>query len=186
MKRSQSDLGAALYRALLRVEQTEALDSVADRVAHAVARALRPGSLKDLLAGRWLGHSLHPLLTDFADGAWIGASFLDLFGPRGSDPAAQRLVGFGLLACVPTVLSGLPEWVDGDARERRVGLAHMGTNASAILLYSSSYLARRRAKTLPAILLGIAGGVVAFVDGYVGGHLSHTRGVGVGDYVPTR
>ncbi len=186
MKLSESTLGMALYRTLLRVERAEALDPTADRMANGAGRLLRAAGVKDLLAGTWLGHSFHPLLTDFAEGGWMGASLLDLFGPRGSARAAQRLLGFGLLASVPTVLSGLAEWADTHGRERRVGLLHLATNASAILLYASSYLARRRRRDIPAVLLGVAGGVVALIDGYVGGHLSHTRGVGVGDFVPER
>lgn len=43
------------------------LDSVAERIGPIVGR-LETGPLKDLLSGTWLGHLLHPVLTDVTDG----------------------------------------------------------------------------------------------------------------------
>ncbi len=172
--------GNRLHRLLKRVEHEPALDPLAERLAGAAGATLGEGGVRNFLSGTWLGHALHPVLTDFADGAWMAGSFLDLFGPRGAAPAAQRLVGFGLLAAVPTGLTGMAEWAGTDDNERRVGLLHAGTSTAAFGLYACSYLARRRGKRLEGVLLGLAGGVVAFMDGYVGGHLSLVLGVGVG------
>ncbi|MDP8976515.1 MAG: Rieske 2Fe-2S domain-containing protein [Actinomycetota bacterium] len=169
-----------LHRLLKRVEHNPALEPLAERLAGAATAALGRGRARNFLSGTWLGHALHPVLTDFADGAWMAGSFLDLFGPRGAAPAAQRLVGFGLLAAVPTGLTGMAEWAGTDDNERRVGLLHAGTSTAAFGLYACSYLARRRGKHLEGVVLGLAGGVVAFIDGYVGGHLSLVLGVGVG------
>jgi nitrite reductase/ring-hydroxylating ferredoxin subunit len=162
------------------VEHNRALEPLAERLAGATSGALDRSGSRNLLSGTWLGHALHPVLTDFADGAWMAGSFLDLLGPRGAAPAAQRLVGFGLLAAVPTGLTGMAEWAGTDDNERRVGLLHAGTSTAAFGLYACSYLARRRGKHLRGVMLGLAGGVVAFMDGYVGGHLSLALGVGVG------
>ncbi len=172
--------GNRLHRLLGRVEGNSALDAVADRLAGPVATRRRPSGAKGLLTGTWLGHAFHPVLTDFADGSWMACSFLDLFGPRGAAPAAQRLVGFGLVAAVPTALTGLAEWSDTEGNERRVGLLHLGTSTAAFALYGCSYLARRRHKHSAGVLLGVLGGVVAILDGYVGGHLTLALGVGVG------
>ncbi|HSH58699.1 MAG TPA: Rieske 2Fe-2S domain-containing protein [Acidimicrobiales bacterium] len=172
--------GNRLHRLLKRVEHNREIEPLVERLAGAVTAALDRGGARNALSGTWLGHALHPVLTDFADGAWMGASFLDVFGPRGAAPAAQRLVGFGLLAAVPTGLTGLAEWVGTDDNERRVGLLHAGTSTAAFGLYACSYLARRRGRHLEGVVLGVAGGVVAFMDGYVGGHLSLVLGVGVG------
>src|SRR5436305_10140168 len=78
--------------------------------AKAVARAIHGVVLKgglatrwlaDLLHGTWLGHPLHPLLTDFTISAWSFGSFLDLVGlSRRSRPArraADVLIGTGVL-----------------------------------------------------------------------------------------
>ena len=56
-----------------------------------------------MLRGEWLGHALHPTLTDVTLGTWTSATLLDLFGGRDSSAAAQRLIGTGLLAAGPMV-----------------------------------------------------------------------------------
>ena len=170
--------GNRLHRLLRRVEDDQALDPVAERVTGAAAGALGRGG-KELLTGSWLGHALHPVLTDFADGAWMAASFLDVFGPKSAAPAAQRLVGFGLLAAVPTAATGVAEWADTADNERRVGLLHVLTSSTAFLLYGCSYVARRRGRRRAGVVVGVLGGLVAIADGYVGGHLTLALGVGV-------
>lgn len=57
----------------------------ADRVGELLQKihlaVLRPLPLvKDLLHGTWLGHALHPLITDVPAGALTAALFLDLIG----------------------------------------------------------------------------------------------------------
>ena len=172
--------GNRLNALLRRVEAAEALDPLAERLARVVTPSPRGAAVRPILTGTWLGHAVHPVLTDFADGAWMAASFLDLFGPPHSAAAARRLVGFGLLCAVPTALSGLGEWSDTRGRERRVGLLHAATSSAAISLYGCSYLARRRSRHLAGVALGTVGGLVAIADGYVGGHLTLALGVGVG------
>ena len=176
---TEPSLGDRLLALLGRVESAGALDPLADRVAGATAGLSWPSDVKRLLAGNWFGHAIHPVLTDFADGAWMACSFLDLFGPRDAAPAAQRLAGFGLATAIPTALTGLVEWSDTEGSARRVGLLHLGTSMTAFSLYGFSYLARRRNKRAAGVLLGVLGGVVAIVDGYFGGHLTLALGVGV-------
>ena len=115
----------------------------------------------------------------------MAASFLDLFGPPGSSRAAQRLLGFGLVMAVPTYLAGLADWAETeDEAERRVGVVHLAAASTAVALYTGSYLARVGRRQRSAALLGVAGGLVALVDGYLGGHLGHVRGVTAGETVP--
>ena len=171
--------GHDLHRLLRRVEDTETLDPAAHALFRVARSTLARGPLRDVLTGTWLGHAFHPLLTDFAEGGWIAASFLDVFGPHDARHAAQRLVGFGLLAAAPTALTGLAEWADAGGKERRVGMVHAATSSAAFACYGWSYLARRRRKQVTAVAFGLIGGVIAFVDGYVAGRLSLALGVGV-------
>lgn len=120
------------------------------------------------------------MLTDFTDGPWMAASFLDLFGPEGSAPAARRLVAFGLLASIPTMMSGLADWNSTEGPTRRLGMVHAATSSLATTLYGASYVARRRGSHRAGVGLGMIGGIVAFVDGYVGGELSLVGRVGTG------
>ena len=61
-------------------ERATGLDPAADAVAQVGERLVPRGPVKDLLAGTWLGHPLHPALTDLTIGAWISAGLLDVFG----------------------------------------------------------------------------------------------------------
>ena len=172
----------ALVDALRRLEASPVLDRAARPLAAAAGRVLRSPSVADGLRGAWLGHALHPLLTDFPLGAWSSASFLDLFGGRAARPAARRLVGFGLLASLPTALSGLAERQSVPGRgARRVGVVHAAVNSAATVLYGCSWVARRRGRHGRAVALGVAGGVVATAAGYLGGHLSLVRKLGTAD-----
>src|ERR1700687_5891786 len=49
-------------------------------------------ALRDLLHGTWLGHPLHPALTDIPIGAFIVAFVLDLVGQSAGGPGG---VGIG-------------------------------------------------------------------------------------------
>src|SRR5919202_675609 len=128
-----------------RIEQLELLDPVSEPLQNAV-RTLVPqeSELKDVLSGTWLGHPLHPPLTDVVVGAWTSALALDLLGGEQSDAAADRLVALGILAALPTAASGLSDWADVRGRARRVGTVHALGNTTALTLHTLSWLARRR------------------------------------------
>jgi uncharacterized membrane protein len=164
-----------------RIEDDARLDEPARRLHAAAGAVVRSPAVEDALRGAWLGHALHPLLTDFPLGAWMSGSFLDLFGGRGARRAAQRLIGLGLLAATPTAAAGLAEWRDTAGAARRVGVVHAGVNSTATLLYGASWLIRRRGAHRAGVGLGVLGGLVATLGGYFGGHLSLVRKVGTAD-----
>ena len=171
----------AANQAVGALESFEALDPVALKLAKAVGNAVPEGAPRDALSGTWLGHALHPLLTDVVVGSFISATLLDVLG--GDDGrASERLIEVGLAASAPTVASGLTDWtftVFGDRRARPVGLVHATANLTATALYAASLAARRRGAQTRGKLLGAAGGAALSVGGFLGGHLSFTRGVGV-------
>jgi uncharacterized membrane protein len=127
------------------------------------------------LGGRWLGHALHPLLTDLPIGSWTSASLLDVVGGRAARPAARRLIAFGVATAVPTALAGLVDWRSATPEERRVGVIHAGVNASAVVLYGLSLVSRRQGHHARGVLWAAAGGLVATGGGYLGGHLAAAR-----------
>jgi uncharacterized membrane protein len=170
-----------LVPAVERIENAAMLDSLADWLNPLVRPLVSSARVRDALCGRWLGHALHPLLTDLPLGAWLCTSLIDVFGDRRSRPTAEGLLAFGLVAAVPTMLAGAAEWAATGGRERRVGALHASTNAVAFGLYGSSLLARRRRSHALAVGLGVAGGVTAIVGGYLGGHLTLGRRVGTRD-----
>jgi uncharacterized membrane protein len=162
------------------LEEEERLDQIGDRMA-SMATPLDEGPAGTFLRGEWLGHALHPLMTDFPLGCWLSAGLLDIVGGRHTSKAAQRLVGLGLLASIPTAAAGLVEWrrIDDD-RIRRVGTAHGVGNAGVALLYFQSWRSRRRGRQIRGVMWGMAGASLAWGTGYLGGHLSMARGVGTG------
>lgn len=166
-------------RIVSEVEGMEALDGPARPLAAVAGRATRARLVKNALSGTWLGHPLHPMLTDIPIGSWVAAGVLDVAGGAATGRAARCLVGFGVLAAVPTAAAGMSDWSDTYGGEQRVGLVHATGNLTALSLQAASYLARRRGRrgvgrALSAASLGIMVGA-----GYLGGHLSYIRGVGV-------
>src|SRR3954451_23167413 len=164
------------------LEGADALDGPAKNIAKVARKAFPHGPVKDAVSGTWLGHALHPLLTDVVIGSFTSAVLLDLLGGDEDGRAAERLIGVGLAASGPTAASGASDWVDtemGDERARRVGIVHASTNATAFGLYAASLAARRRGDQGRGKLLAAAGAAVLGFGGFLGGHLSFVRGVGV-------
>jgi len=161
--------------------QLAAVDVVAGPLGKAV-RGLGPGTFKDLLSGVWMGHALHPLLTDVVIGSWTSATLLDLFGGSDSDQAARRLIAIGIAAYPPTALTGLSDWADSesvDEEVRRVGLVHAALNGVSLALYVASLASRRSGRRGRGIALALAGAGAMGAAGHLGGHLAFRRGVGV-------
>ena len=66
-----------LNQTVRRLERLEALHKVARPLARTVGRAVRPRVVRNLLSGTYLGHPLHPVLTDLPIGAWVMSALLD-------------------------------------------------------------------------------------------------------------
>jgi nitrite reductase/ring-hydroxylating ferredoxin subunit/uncharacterized membrane protein len=162
-----------------RLENFTALDKVTKPLSNAVGKAVQPRAARNLLSGTNLGHPLHPMLTDVTIGAWSMSSLLDVVGGRAAAPAADLLVGAGVGAAVPTAASGLNDWSDLLGGERRIGSVHGFANVVALGLQVASLAARRRGQRGRGKALGVAGISVLTAGGYLGGHLSYVKGVGV-------
>jgi nitrite reductase/ring-hydroxylating ferredoxin subunit/uncharacterized membrane protein len=172
----------AMHEVAERVGKIEALDAPAQKLADQLGSRIARGRFGETLAGTWLGHALHPFLTDLPIGTWTSATLLDVFGGPESDAASDRLVAFGLAAAVPTAVTGLTDWADttkSDAQVRRIGLVHAAANTAALALFAGSLAARRSGNRSRGKLLGLAGMGALTVGGHLGGHLSYSKGVGV-------
>ena len=168
----------AAVRWTLRLEETTALDAAVDAVEPTIRKVFGSGTRAALLRGEWLGHAIHPLLTDLVLGSWTSATVLDLCGGAQSSAAAQRLIGAGLLAAAPTAWSGWAEWSAAGPRDKRVGLVHAVANGAAIGMYAASWVARRRGHHSPGVALALAGAAASGIGGYLGSHLALARKVG--------
>lgn len=171
-----------LHELAERLGAVDALDAPAKPLGKGVRKLVPPGPIKDALSGTWLGHALHPLLTDLPIGTWTSAALLDLLGGADAQGGADLLVGAGLAAAVPTLVTGWTEWADsevGDPAVRRVGIVHAASNATAVALYTASLAARRRGDRKRGVLLSLTGAAALGAGGFLGGHLSYAKGVGV-------
>jgi len=161
------------------LEAVDRLDRIVDPLHRVVVKVLRRGSVKDALHGVWLGHPLHPLLTDLPIGFWTSASVLDLLGGRRGRQAADAMVGLGVASALPTAVAGLADWSELNRPERRSGVVHAGMNLTATVLYATSFLERRAGRRRTGVALALAGATAATVGGFLGGHLTFSRGAGV-------
>jgi len=131
--------------------------------------------------GRWLGHPLHPALSDLPIGLWAGALILDLTdrdpAPRpGIEPAALFSAA-GIVAAVATAATGVVDWTVSDDEDRRLGLFHGVLNTGALGLQGLSLAARLTGHQRPAQGLGAASLAVTGAAAYLGGHLVFAKAV---------
>lgn len=170
----------ALVRRLIdALGEAEALETPAARVGHVVRPLTDPRPVKNALSGGWLGHRLHPLLTDVVLGTWLSAGVLDLLGGREGRPGADLLLGAGVASAVPTAASGLSDYADLYDHGRRVAFVHgLGTNVATVLQIAS-LLARRRGRRGLGVALSLGALGTVGAASYLGGHLSYVLGIGV-------
>lgn len=161
------------------IEDLDALDHVSAPAAGWVQRATRHNAVENTLSGTWLGHKLHPVLTDLPIGAWTMASALDVTMGRSGAEAARRLVGLGLIATLPTAATGANDWSVSYGAGQRVGLVHALTNLTATAVQAASWAARRRGLRVTGMVLSGVGLGITVCAGYLGGHLTLVQGVGV-------
>ena len=169
-----------------RLESVEALDGPARAAGRTVRGLIPDGAAKDALSGAWLGHAVHPMLTDIPIGTWTSSVLLDWMGGKDSRSASDRLILTGVLAAGATVATGWSDWADAEQRDpavRRSGLVHAAANATATALMIGSYLARNRGARGRGKLLSLAGISLLGAGGWLGGHLSYAQGVGVDNTV---
>jgi nitrite reductase/ring-hydroxylating ferredoxin subunit/uncharacterized membrane protein len=137
-------------------------------------------ALELMHGGRWLGHPLHPALSDLPVGLWAGATLLDVTdrgpAPRGGIDAAGVLSAAGILAACATALTGLSDWTVSDEQDRRVGLFHGLLNTVALGLQGASLGTRMTGHRGTARALGAASLTVTAAAAYLGGHLVFTKG----------
>lgn len=166
--------------------QQEGLDRIASPVQAAVDSALAkvPVLQKALKGTSWLGHALHPALTDFPIGAWAAGFMLDMMELRGGLKArrfrdatdAVHLFGFGS-ACLAGI-TGLAEYTEAGPQARRVGIVHGLLNVGVLGLYGASLIARRRGQRRTGIALASTGLGFLLFSGWLGRELSYTFGLG--------
>lgn len=144
----------------------------------AVYRALgSPGRLlQDFLNGSWLGHSVHPVLTDVVVGGTTMVIFLDIlrvfFNVDGLEDATTWTLGLSVLAGVATIVTGLTDFKDtGTGNERNLAGLHGVINIVAVVMFFISLLQRFGGAHDAAFWVALVAYLVISVGAYIGGHV---------------
>ena len=170
------------------VEQQEALDQLSDQIQPLVRDAFKSAGpvgreVKNFLHGTWLGHPLHPALTDVPLGAWTAALALDamesISGRRELGAGADAAIAVGLVGAAGAAVTGLTDWSETSGRARKVGMLHGLMNVGATALYTTSLILRRRKKRGAGMGFAMLGYAVSSASAYLGGHLVFGEQIGV-------
>lgn len=170
------------------IDKQDALDTASDALQPAVTGLFRSGgetgqSVKNFLHGTWLGHPLHPVLTDIPVGAWTTAMALDameaMSGREEFGSAADAAIAVGLVGALGAAATGITDWSETEGRGRKVGLVHGLLNVGAATLYTSSLIARRSGSRRVGLGLSMLGYLVSGASAYLGGHLVFGEKIGV-------
>jgi len=149
---------------------------IADFYSSVERAVLRPKWLRSLLRGTWLGHPLHPLLTDVPIGALTVALVLDLVGVYDGANWATA-VGFGGL--ILAALAGFVDLSETDGKPRQYGGIHATLMFVALVFYAFSLVVRlgyAPGTPFQSTLLAAAGYLFIVLGAYIGGDLVFTFG----------
>lgn len=170
------------------IDSQDWLDAAAEAIQPVVLNAFKAGGktgneIKNFLHGKWLGHPLHPLITDVPIGAWSTAAVLDtieLFGGDKYKEGADAAVTVGLVGAAGAAVTGLTDWTGTTQIERKAGLAHALLNITATALYLTSAILRKNEKSRKsAISLSMLGYCITTASAYIGGNLVYNQQMGV-------
>src|SRR5512138_405200 len=100
------------------IERQEWLEPVENGLQKAVTNAFESAGpfgrkAKNFLHGVWLGHPLHPVLTDIPVGSWTAGLILDIMdasGARGCAKGADAALKVGLAGAAGAAITGLTDW----------------------------------------------------------------------------
>ena len=174
------------------IDKQQWIDELAEVIQPAINNAFESGGeagklVKDFLNGVWLGHPLHPVITDVPIGAWTIAQLLDLISAaRGDDDGLDRAsdiaLGAGILGAVGSAVTGITDWSDVGGSQRRMGLAHGLINSVGLAFNLSSLMLRtggdKNTRGLARSLSAI-GYLTSATAAYIGGELVFNMGTAV-------
>ena len=139
--------------------------------------------VENALHGVWLGHALHPVLTDIPVGAWTVAFVLDVVegttGARRYRAGADAALNIGLAGSVGAAITGLTDWKEISNDARRAGLVHGLLNLAAMALYVTSSLQRVKGNRGKGRVFSYLGYALSGASAWLGGHLVYANQIGV-------
>jgi nitrite reductase/ring-hydroxylating ferredoxin subunit/uncharacterized membrane protein len=164
------------------------LDTLGDPLQRTINSLFKVGGptgkqLKNFMNGTWLGHPLHPVITDVPVGAWTCTLVLDtagsLSGNDSMEAAADITLATGLLAAAGAAATGWTDWSDTYGKDRSLGLLHGLTMGATVLTYTAALVARRSGSRKSGVALSnLAYGMMS-AGAYLGGDEVYDLGYGV-------
>jgi uncharacterized membrane protein len=124
--------------------------------------------IRDFLAGTWLGHPLHALLTDVPIGALTLVIILDIVGQPAAADVALLL---GVLAMLAAAFAGFADYSTTDGRARVRATVHSSLIVVSLVIYLVSLAIRASGPTSRTgpIALSIVAYLVLAGGAFVGG-----------------
>jgi len=178
-----------MFRALQElIDQQTWVDTIGEPLQQFVRSLFTNGGetgkqVKNFLNGTWLGHPLHPVLTDVPVGAWVSTSVLDTVASLTEDESMERAaditLSLGLLAAAGAAVTGFTDWSDTYGQQRKLGLLHWLTMGAAVAAYTSSLLSRLRGSRGTGVAMANTGLAVLTLGAYLGGDEVYDLGYNV-------
>jgi nitrite reductase/ring-hydroxylating ferredoxin subunit/uncharacterized membrane protein len=169
------------------VEKVPAFEEGAKEVAKTLHAYILEGGedtrrLADLLHGTWLGHPLHPILTDVTIGAWLFGTIFDALSilpfTGHIRRAADTLLTLGTISAVPTALAGLTDYSGIKRSAAKYGALHAILNTLAFLSYYRSLRARSGGHRFGGLLFSLIGLGISTLSAYIGGDMVYRLNIG--------
>lgn len=148
--------------------------------------------MKDFLQGKWLKHPLHPILAHMPMALWPAALLFDilsLFGVGGNAMVQTSFycIGFGLVAVLGAIPTGLADWWDIKPGKpaRTLGLYHLALNATITVIQLINLVVRldnlksAQAVSTVQLILSLLSVLTLFVSGYLGGRMVYDQGISI-------
>lgn len=189
VRRHTADVAAAALAA--RAPGTDLIERTGDSI-EAAGRALHTAVLRggkgsrrtaDLLHGTWLGHPLHPVLTDFTIGAWTFGAVFDALGEFTGDRHTKRvgdqLTAIGTVSAIPTALAGITDYSTVPKPAAATATVHGLLNGASLALYGLSLYQRRKGRRGSGLALSTVALGANMLSAWLGGHLVYRDRVGV-------
>lgn len=170
------------------IENQEWLGTAGDAIQPVIIKAFEAGgnkgqAIKNFLHGTWLGHPLHPALTDVPIGAWSASVVLDSFelcGNKSFKSGADATIAIGIAGALGAAVTGLTDWTGTTKKKRKLGLMHGLLNVAATGLFVTSLILRKKKESRKAaIVCSMVGYGIVTLAAYLGGHLVFSQQIGV-------
>ena len=181
-------MGLPVEQVVQRAVERAPVDQVGTKASLAVHRAVLKGGegvreTVDVLHGTWLGHPLHPVLTEITIGSWfVGGVFDAVAATRRSRQAritGDRLAAIGTACAIPTALTGLADFSTFPQWSAKPATLHAALNIANLGLYGASLWERSRGNHRRGRRLSwLAQGLTVF-SAWLGGMLVYKHKVGV-------